>query len=273
MLGGVGTAIFVDNLLDLFKYFISIPAVFGAAIWLGCIWRRLTRWAVIVQVLVCFTVYAIIPNLFQAMDSINRNPDFLRETHPREVMITTGALAEDVEARKAEEVGQPIQKRHVIEPTGVFFENVVRSDPSDPDSHKIGQGRFHAEIWVLSWFGIDFSKCSKAQLVATRFFFDALFPFVLLFLISFFTHSGDKKALDRFFGKLHTPVQPTPEKEKEALEHAALHPEIFDKKKIWPGSNWEILKPGTMDFLGFGGSWVLVGVVIFLLWLVANLGA
>ena len=43
LIGGVAAALFVGNLLDLFKYFISLPAVFGAAIWLGFVWRRLTR--------------------------------------------------------------------------------------------------------------------------------------------------------------------------------------------------------------------------------------
>jgi SSS family solute:Na+ symporter len=273
LLGGVGCAVFVDNLLDLFKYFISIPAVFGAAIWLGFVWRRLTRWAVILQVLICFTVYAVIPNLFQTLDSVRDNPAFLLETRAREVTILTGALEEDVKAGKADEVGQPIEKRHVIEPAGVFFEHVVRSDPADPESSKTGHGRFHAEIWVLSWFGIDFSQGTKAQLVATRFFFDALFPFVLLFLISLFTPRVERKRLDRFYGKLHTPVQPTPEEEEKALEEAANHPERFESKKIIPGSSWEILKPSRLDILGFGGSWILVGVIILLLWVLANLGA
>ncbi|MHC4945498.1 MAG: sodium:solute symporter family protein [Planctomycetota bacterium] len=273
LLGGVGCAVFVDNLLDLFKYFISIPAVFGAAIWLGFIWRRLTRWAVILQVLICFTVYAFIPNLFQTMDSVRDNPGFLLETRAREVTITTGALKEDVDSGEAKHIGQPIEKRHVIEPAGVFFEHVVRSDPGDPASSKRGHGRFHAEIWVLSWFGIDFSQCTKAQLVATRFFFDALFPFVLLFLISLLTPRVNKKLLDRFYGKLHTPVQPTPEQEEQALEEAAENPEQFESKKIIPGSSWEILKPSRLDILGFGGSWILVGVVILLLWILANLGA
>jgi len=273
VLGGVGAAVLVDNLLDLFKYFISIPAVFGAAIWLGFMWRRLTRWAVIVQVLVCFTIYAIIPNLFQTLDSVRTNEYFLLQTDAKEVTITTGALTEDVAQGAAEKVGDPIQKRHVIEPTGVYFEKVLRMDPSDPESRLVGKGRFHAEIWVLSCVGINFSGCTKAQLVATRFFFDALFPFVLLFLLSAFTRPGDKKSLDCFYGKMHTPVQPSPEQEETALEEAALHPEQFEGKKIWPGSNWEVLKPGWADIAGFGGSWVVVGIVIFLLWLLANWGA
>ncbi|MBT4401649.1 MAG: sodium:solute symporter family protein, partial [Bacteroidetes bacterium] len=39
LLGGIGVALYVDNLLELFKYIISVPAVFGAAIWLGFLWR------------------------------------------------------------------------------------------------------------------------------------------------------------------------------------------------------------------------------------------
>ncbi|MFC1575986.1 sodium:solute symporter, partial [Gemmatimonadota bacterium] len=52
LLGGVFTAIWADNLLNLFKYFISLPAVFGGAIWLGLLWRRLTKTAVIAQVVI-----------------------------------------------------------------------------------------------------------------------------------------------------------------------------------------------------------------------------
>ena len=108
-------------------------------------------------------------------------------------------------------------------------------NPKDPNSPKRGQGRFHAEIWVLSWFGIDFSNCSKAQLVATRFFFDALFPFVLLFLISAFTRPVAREHLDRFFGKMHTPVQPTLKKEKKALEEAYRNPETSgDLRFLFP---------------------------------------
>ncbi|MDW7680152.1 MAG: sodium:solute symporter family protein, partial [bacterium] len=176
LLGGIGTAVFVGNLLDLFKYFISIPAIFGAPIWLAFIWRRLTRWAVIIQVVICFTIYAIIPNLFQTLDWARYNESFLLETTPKTVTVTTSALQEDVEAGRADKIGTSIEKEHIIAPAGVFFEHVARDNPEDPSSRKVGIGRFHAEIWVLSWLSIDFSNFTKAQLVMTRFLFDALFP-------------------------------------------------------------------------------------------------
>jgi SSS family solute:Na+ symporter len=126
---------------------------------------------------------------------------------------------------------------------------------------------------VLSWFGLDLTHWSKAQLMAARFFFDALFPFVLLFAISPFTRPVDSRRLDRFFGKLHTPVQPTQEEDDAAVEHSAVHPEIFEEKKIWRGSQWEILKPGWIDVVGFGGSCLFVLLILALLWMLAGLGA
>ncbi|HOO18044.1 MAG: sodium:solute symporter family protein [Phycisphaerae bacterium] len=272
LLGGIITALYADNLLNLFKYFISVPAVFGAAIWLGFIWRRVTKWAVILQVLFCFALYAIIPNVFPLLDCVRRNPAFLRETQPRTITLATSALAEDVAAGRAECVGQTINKPHVMEPAGVFFEKVVRIDPADPHSPKIGQGRFQAEIWLLSWFGLDFSGCSKAQLVAIRFLVDALLPFVLLFLLSVVTRPVPKLHLDLFFARLHTPVQPTPEAEVAALSQAASQPDMYDRGKLLPRSNWEVMKPTWLDLVGFGGSWILVGIVLLLLWLMVTIG-
>ena len=271
LLGGIVVALFVNNLLELFKYMISVPAIFGASIWLGFIWRRLTKSAVFIQVAICLIIYAIIPNLFQTLDWARYNESFLQETKAKTVTITISALTEDVEAGKAEYIGQPIQRQHTIEPAGVFFENVARTDPADPSSPKVGLGRFHAEIWVLSWLGIDFSHYKKAQLVAIRFLFDAIFPLLLLFLISFVTKPTPKRHLDRFFAKMHTPVQKTPEEEKKALEDSYKNPEKFKKDKILPKSNWEILKPTKLDLLGFGGSWVIVGIIILLLLLMISI--
>ncbi|UCG26906.1 MAG: sodium:solute symporter family protein [Bacteroidales bacterium] len=271
LFGGIAVALFINNLLELYKYIISVPAVFGAAIWLGFIWRRLTRWAVIIQVIVCTIIYAIIPNLFQALNSVKYNESFLLETVPKTVSITTEALNEDVASGLAVYVGQEIEKQHTIQPTGVFFEQVARIDPSTPDSPKIGVGRFQAEVWILSWFGIDFTRFSKAQLVAARFFFDALFPILLLVLISMVTKPADEKTLDTFFAKMRTPVQPTPEEEVKALKKSLENQGLFERRKLFPGSQWELMKPTKMDYVGFGGSWVLVGLVIFLLWLMVSI--
>ncbi len=271
LLGGIAVALFINNLLELFKYIISIPAIFGASIWLGFVWRRLTKKAVFIQVVICILIYAVIPNLFQSLNWAKHNPAFLVETKPKTIQVTTKALTEDVESGGAEFIGQSIEKQHVIAPTGIFFDKIARINPADPSSPKVGLGRFHAEIWVLSWFGPDFSKMKKSQLVAVRFFFDAIFPFVLLFLLSFITKPLSKKHLDRFFAKMHTPVQKNQNEEEKVLEEAYRNPDKYRHQKLFPESQWEILKPTKMDALGFGGSWILVGIIIFLLWLMTSI--
>jgi solute:Na+ symporter, SSS family len=271
LLGGIWVAFFVGNLLDLFKYFISMPAIFGASIWLGFIWRRVTRGAVIWQIIICSIVYAVIPNVFQSMKWATTNPHLTRETNGRYVTIETKALKEDVDAKTAPAVGAIIKKQQYVEPAGIYFEKIARQNPQDPNSTRIGLGRFHAEIWVLSWFGFDFDNTTKAKLVTYRFLFDALFPFLLLFLLSYITKQNDKSALDYFFSKLHTPVQKTAELEEQMINEGTQHPEKFEKDKIWPRSNWEIHKPGKSDFYGFFVSVLFVLLILFLLWLMVNI--
>ncbi len=56
------------------------------------------------------------------------------------------------------------------------------------------------------------------------------------------------------------------EAEHAALESARANPRQFDSDKVFKGENWEILKPARSDYIGFFGTWALVGVVILLLW-------
>jgi solute:Na+ symporter, SSS family len=272
LLGGIGVALYLDNLLELFKYIISIPAIFGASVWLGFIWRRLTKWAVIVQVSICLVIYAVIPNLFMQLDGKKNNPKYLLATNAKQVKVSTSALQLDVIEGRALKVGDAMNKVHTIEPVGILFESVTKKNPDDPASPKTGIGRFQAEIWIMSWFGIAFTSWSKPQLTAARFFFDALFPFIILFLLSFLTKPVDKKYTDRFYAKMDTPVQATPEEEEKALQKAYDNPGMYNDRKLFKKSDWEMLKPGRLDFIGFFGSWALVGIIVFLLWLVVTIG-
>jgi SSS family solute:Na+ symporter len=269
--GGIGVALFADNLLGLFQYAISVPAIFGASIWLGFVWRRVTTRAVILQVVICLLIYAAIPTTFSSVSAVARNPAFLKETSPRTVMVTAKATNDDVAAGRARAAGEVIRQTRVIPPVGILFDRVARIDPTVPDSPRMGLGRFNAEIWVLSWFGLDFSGWSKPQLSAARFFFDALFPFVLLFLFSYMTRPVPAPILDRFFARIHTPVQRDAAAEETAIAAAYANPGQFEPDKLIPGSQWEILKPAASDFVGFFGTWVLVAVIVLLLWLMVTI--
>jgi SSS family solute:Na+ symporter len=268
--GGILVALVADSLLALFQYAISVPAVFGASIWLGFVWRRVTRGAVILQVFICLTIYAVIPTAFPMLTAISSNPAFLQETAPRTVAVAARATPDDVAAKRATAVGQPIERLQVMPPVGILFERVARIDPANPRSARGGLGRFNAELWVLTWIGVNFSHWSKPQLVAARFFFDALFPFVLLVPLSLVTRPVARPILDGFFARIHTPVQPSLDGERAALALACANPARFEQDKLFPGTQWEILKPARSDFIGFFGTCALVGVVIVLLWLMVT---
>jgi len=264
--GAILVAMTAENLLGLFQYIISVPAIFGASIWLGFVWRRVTKWAVIWQVAICILLYAAIPTAFQSIDAARRHPAWLLETTARQVSSAAPATRDDVAAGRAARAGELVARTQTMPPVGVFFETVVPVEPGNPAAPKEGRGRFHAELWVMSWFGVDFTRWTKPQLVAARFYFDALFPFLALVVFSWFTRPEPREALDRFFAKVHTPVQPTSEAEQAALEAAYASPRRFDADKVFRSENWEILKPARSDYIGFFGTWALVGVVILLLW-------
>lgn len=271
--GGVLMALAVSNLLELFKYAITAPAIFGAAIWLGFLWRRVSKAAVIAQIFASLLVVAIIPNTFERLDFTRSHPALLKQTQERRILVETRALQADVEAGLATRVGDPICKQRIIPSNPIFFDKVAREHPEDPESRMLGYGRFNAELWILSWFALPLASMTKAQLVALRFLFDAVFPFVVLFAVSYFTRPVDRSHLDRFFAKIHTPVQPTPEEDDQAVESNIRDYQRFRAHKLLPRTHWEIHKPSKADFLGFFGTWALVGLVILLLWFVVNIGA
>jgi solute:Na+ symporter, SSS family len=271
LLGGIAVAVYVDNLLELFKYFISIPAIFGAPIWLGFVWKRLTKVAVIIEVVVCSLLFAIIPNLFINLHWASHREQWLTQTNGYTVAYKQPATLQDVELQRASVVGETVLKETFIEPRGIFFEKVVRQDPMDPNSAWVGTGRFEAEIWFLSWFGIDFSDWKKSQLVAVRFFFSALFPFFLLFAISMFTRPVDRKVTDFFSAKIFTPVQADPATDSRLVHEYANNPSRWNHRRLFPSGNWNIAKPTRSDAYGFGGSCLIVVFILFCLWAMVNI--
>lgn len=270
--GGIGMALHVANLLELFKYFISIPAIFGAPIWLGFMWRRLTRTAVIIQIVAASVIMVVIPNVFQSWEKARTTEAWLKQTVERQIVVTTKALQADVEQGLADHVGQKVEKTRIVASYPIFYEKVARKDSNDPNSALIGYGRFNAELWVLSLLGIDFTHFSKAQLVAIRFAFDALFPLILLMVSSYFTRSISPAKLDYFYAKIHTPIQPTPEADARAVEENARNMQRFAGRRLFPKTHWELHKPLKMDYFGFLGTWGMVGLIIAFLWILMRVG-
>jgi hypothetical protein len=146
---------------------------------------------------------------------------------------------------------------------------VVRVKPDDPASPVEGRGRFDFECWLLGHAGFPVSHWSPNRRLVAQFYFDALFPFAVLMLVSFFTRPTDPARVDLFYGKMKTPVGATPELEAAAMEETRRDPHRFDHLKLFPRSAWEFTRWNREDTLGFFGccaiSGAIVGVFLLLL--------
>jgi len=104
------------------------------------------------------------------------------------------------------------------------------------------------------------------------FVFDIIFPFIILFAVSLFTSRNSEKVLREFYGAIHTPAVADADEDARLVKEAVDNPEIVEKKKLFPGSNWEFWKPDRWDIWGFVLSWVMVGIIILLYIFIMRIG-
>jgi len=86
------------------------------------------------------------------------------------------------------------------------------------------------------------------QRFTLRFFFDGIFPFIVLILL---TKPTEPKLVAEFYGKMKTPVGDTPELEAVGIAETLRNPTRFDQTRLLPSSNWEFCKWDRVDTIGF----------------------
>lgn len=246
---GILVAKYTQSVLSLMKFMLGTGVTFGAPIILMFFWRRLTKQAVIIQVVTCLIMLFLLPMLLPLVDFVGKNQDLMVRTNPR---VCNGIV--------------------VIKPVSIFFDAVIQSNLHDPSSPLMGSGSFRLELFLLSKLGFDFTEYSPAALLATRYVYNSVFPFILLFIVSFLTNPTDERTLKRFYGKMSTPVIADPLLDEKEVELTIVNPHRFDNSKLFPNSQWEFKKWDKTDFIGFVLCCVMVGVVLGVFWLVLNIG-
>ena len=90
-------------------------------------------------------------------------------------------------------------------------------------------------------------------------------------VVSMLTKPIAKEKLDHFFTLLRTPIRPG----ETVATPCTLpdNPMPMDTSKLIDLPNLEIPKPSRVGMIGFLLAWVMVGVVLLLTWVLANLGA
>ena len=157
---------------------------------------------------------------------------------------------------------------------GVYFESVVHQKADDltsPLQAKPGflNNEFNLEAWIVGKLGFNVTAWSPTDRFTAQFFFDGLFPFLVLIVVSLLTRPTDPARVALFYGKMKTPVGETPELEAAAMSATAGNPARFDHTKLLPRSNWEFCKWDRVDAIGFvlccALSAAIVGLFLFVL--------
>jgi SSS family solute:Na+ symporter len=262
LVGGIGFAYIVNDIFTVFKYVLSIGTIIGPSLWLVYFWRRLTTKAVITQMLLSILITVAVPNIVPTFKSLTSIPSLTITTHGAEQKQIVHAKIDDVKNGNAKAVGEAITKISREEPTGVYFENLVHKDPSDPTSRKEGSGMFRFQLWIIGLTGVDLTACSKAGLSALSFLFDIIFPFVVLFIVSLFTRPNSEPVLRQFYARVHTPAMADAEQDAIEVRKRIEDPSLVERDKMFPGTNWEFWRLTKKDVIGFGLCWVGVGLIV-----------
>ena len=220
---------------------ITFNTYFGAAVFLTFFWRRLTAAAIGIGLVIWLVFMGIVPWFAPKSEPFRQNHSLL--------LTSVDPL-----------------------PRAVFFDAIGHKN-ADPAQPLEGIGRFNVEAYAMHLLGVPVRRFTGAGLLATRWLFDGVFPFVVLFLFSLVTPRSAPHRADGFYAKLKTPVAPTPETDRAEVEKSCADPRRFDREKLLPGTNWEFTKWTRKDFAGFFGCWAIVGLILMFLYAVLHAGA
>lgn len=244
-----GAVVVSVTMLDMFKQLELtwiVPMTFAALFWLGMYWRRATTKAGWITIVFCLLCFFVLPRAIPAVAP---------ELRTHEAYLT-------VNSPEGAAGGQSIYW------TGGVKEN------EEEGGDKIGQGSFRFDMVIYDkLLGLDLTQYRKAALKTLEFPFKIIAPFLVMIIASLLTQPNSKKALDRLYVKMKTPVDPDPEGDAREIDVSYARPDRFNDRKLFPGSNWEFERPTKMDFWGFVGCFVICFAIIGVVLWVARIGA
>jgi SSS family solute:Na+ symporter len=136
-----------------------------------------------------------------------------------------------------------------------------------------GQGQLNIDFLLYAWMGLDLSQSNKATLEALRLPTRLALPFLVLIALSLITPRNKPEALDRYYVKMKTPVAKDPVADEHELKLSYADPKRFEHLRMFPGTDWEMLRPTRTDVIGVVVSAVVAALMILLLLWVSQIGA
>jgi len=136
-----------------------------------------------------------------------------------------------------------------------------------------GKGSFNLELLPYQWLGIDLSTKSNAMLMTLQLPPKTLIPFIVMISVSLLTRRNSREALDRYYAKMKTPVDPDPAVDAANLARSYKDPSRLEDRKLFPGTDFEFQRPTTRDIAGVLLSFVACFAIIGLAIWVSSIGA
>ena len=153
-------------------------------------------------------------------------------------------------------------------------EHTTRQVMQFPEGTRLmGFGSFKVEALLYQAIGLDLSGKSDAMLATLDLPAAMIAPFGVMILISLVTRRNDRAALDRFYVRMKTPVNPDPELDRREIEQSYADPTRFDGRKLLPGTSLEFQRPTLADALGFVTCFAICFLIIYLAVWVAMIGS
>jgi len=264
--GAIGMA--MNDAVSLGLTILTLNVTFGAPVLLIFKWRRITREATIIATVFSLVTIVLAPNFVPFVPGFRTIDALTEQSVEHRVTEKKSATAEDVAEGRAESEGETIRDVKVIAPRALFFEEVARENPGDPESELEGIGRFHIENFILDRLGVPVHRFTPAGLMTSRFAFDVVVPFLILFVVSWLTPRTERWRTERFYARMQTPVAPTPEEDEAEVERSYADPRRFEGRRLFKNSNWEFYKPNRQDVVGFIACCAVAAFILgFFFWL------
>ena len=271
VIGAVVGALVIDDMFAILKQTWIVPMTFAALFWVGMYWRRATTTAGWVTVIFCVMSFFVLPRIIPAISpDLRSNETFLKVTEVVETKTERKASPSDVAAGKSEVVGETITEVKRTGGKSLYWSNGVKTDVGVAR----GEGTFRFDMIIYDKIlGFDLTKVRNATLSTLDLPFKIIAPFFVMILVSLFTQPNSKKALDRLYVKMKTPVDPDPERDEAEIDVSYARPDRFDDRKLFPGTQFEFQRPTKMDFWGFIGCFAICFAIIGIVLWVSKIGA
>ncbi len=245
VIGAVVGALLIDDMFAILKQTWIVPMTFAALFWLGMFWRRATTRAGWITIVFCLLTFFVLPRTIPAVaPGLRTDPAYTQVNQPTDSNAAGG--------------------KSIYWTAGI----------TDVEGVTQGEGSFRFDMIIYDKvLGFDLKKVRNATLKTLEFPFKIIAPFLVMIIASLLTKPNSKKALDRLYVKMKTPVNPDPEQDSREIDVSYAKPDRFDDRKLFPGTQLEFQRPTAMDFWGFLACFAICfGIIGLVLW-VAQIGA